>query len=129
MLTIRDKNVWNRFRNDKYSGRGMDVPGKVLYVAPSTAYVAGYTVASARTWARENNAFVYDTINLAYADVVDGRGDTIVLLPGTHTPTASVALAKSNVAIVGAEAWCGRKVRKPTSIIVGPTADEAFNIT
>jgi len=129
MLTIRDKNVWNRFRNDKYIGRAALIPGKVHYVAPTTAYVSGYTVASAQQWARENNAFVYDTINLAYADCVDGRGDAIVCLPGTHTPTASVALAKSGVSLWGAEAWVGRTVRKPSSIIVNPAGDEAFNIT
>lgn len=128
-LAVRERNVWNRFRNDKYSGPSVSIPGKTLFVAPTTAYVAGYTVASAQSWARDNNADVYNTINLAYAAAVDGRGDTIVLLPGTHTPTASVALAKSNLAIVGAESWCGRKVRKPTSIIVAPAGDEAFNIT
>lgn len=128
-LSVREKNAWNRFANDKYAGRSVDIPGRPLFVAPTTAYVAGYTVASAQQWARNNNASVYDTINLAYAAAVDGRGDTIILLPGTHTPTASVAWAKSNVGLVGPEAWCGRKVRKPTAIVVAPAADEAFNIT
>ena len=129
MLSVREKNAWNRFRNDKYAGRSVDIPGKALFVAPTSTYVAGYTVASAQQWARENNALVFDTLNLAYAAAVDGRGDTIIPLPGTHTPTASIAWAKNNVALVGAESWCGRKVRKPTSIIVGPAGDEAFNIT
>lgn len=129
MLTVRDKNVWNRFRDDRWSGPNYSIPGRTLYVAPTTAYVSGYTVASAQSWARDHNALVYDTINLAYAAAVDGRGDTIVLLPGTHTPTASIALSKNNLSIVGAESWCGRKVRKPTSIIVAPAGDEAFNIT
>ena len=128
-LAVREKNAWNRFVHDKFSGPSYSTPGKTLYVAPTTAYVSGYTVASAQSWARELNANVYDTLNLAYAAAVDGRGDTIVLLPGTHTPTASVALAKSGIAIVGPEAWCGRKVRKPSAKIVAPAGDEAFNIT
>jgi len=129
MLTIRDKNVWNRFRNDKFSGLANQITGKVNFVAPTTAYVSGYTVASAQQWARENNAFVYDTLNLAYAACVDGRGDAIVTLPGTHTLTASIAHSKAGVSYWGAEAWQGRMVRKPTSIIVGPAGDQAFNIT
>jgi hypothetical protein len=129
MLSVREKNAWNRFKHDKFAGPSYATPGKTLYVAPTTAYVSGYTVASAQSWARELNASVYDTLNLAYAAAVDGRGDTIVLLPGTHTPTASIAASKANVAIVGPEAWCGRKVRKSDAVIVAPAGDEAFNIT
>lgn len=128
-LAVREKNAWNRFRHDKFAGPNYAIPGRTLYVAPTSAYVAGYTVASAQSWAREINASVYDTLNLAYDAAVDGRGDTIVLLPGTHTPTASIAASKAGVAIVGPEAWCGRKVQKPSAIIVAPSGDEAFNIT
>jgi hypothetical protein len=61
--------------------------------------------------------------------MVSGRGDAMVLWPGTHTPSASVALAKDNVSIFGWEAWMGEQVRQSSSLIVAPAADEAFNIT
>ena len=128
-MYVRDTYLYNRSRNGKWADRENSTPGKVHYVAPTTAYVAGFTVASAQAWGRENNQFVYNTVNLAYADCVDGRGDAIVCLPGTHTLTASVALAKSGVSLWGAEAWCGMAVRKPRSIVVGPVGDQAFNIT
>ncbi|MDH5666556.1 MAG: hypothetical protein OEY86_00915 [Nitrospira sp.] len=128
-MYIRDAYLYRRSRNAKWNGVENQIPGKPLYVAPNTAYVAGFTVAEARSWARENNQFVYDTINLAYADVVDGRGDAIVLLPGTHTLTANLAVAKSNLSFWGADAWAGRKVRKPTSIVKGIAGSAAFAIT
>ena len=126
---VRDKYLFNRSLNGKWAGMENQVAGKVLYVAPTTAYTSGFTVAMAQSWARQNNQFVYDTVNLAYADVVDGRGDAIVLLPGTHTLTANIALAKSNLSIWGADLWGGRKVRKPTSIIKGIAGSAAFAIT
>lgn len=129
MLTVREKNIWNLFKNDKTAARAHQIRGKVHFVAPTTAYVSGYTVASAQSWARENHALVYDTANLAYAACVDGRGDAVVYLPGTHTPTASIAHAKAGISYWGPEAWAGRYVRKPSAIIVAPAGDEAFNIT
>lgn len=131
MLTLRDKNVWNRFRNDKYAGPSNAITGKVHYVAPTTAYVSGYTVASAGQWARENNAFVYDSLKLAHDDCVDGRGDAIVLMPGTHTvATASIAQSKAGVKIFGPEAWFGRPVYKPSAILTTSVAgDEIINVT
>lgn len=126
---VRDKYLFHRSRNQKWNGIENQIPGKVFYVVPNTAYTSAFTVAMAASWARENNQYVYDTVNLAYADVVDGRGDAIVLLPGTHTLTANIALAKSNLSIWGADAWAGRKVRKPTSIIKGIAGSAAFAIT
>ena len=128
-IYVRDKYLFNRSRNSKWNGVENQIPGKPLYVAPNTAYTAGFTVAMAQAWARENNQFVYDTINLAYADAVDGRGDAIVTLPGTHTLTANLAVAKSNLSIWGADAWAGRKVRKPTSTVKGIAGSAAFAIT
>lgn len=129
MLTVRDKNIWNRFRNDKFASRAANITGKVHYVAPTTAYVSGYTVASAQTWARENNALVYDTANLAYAACVDGRGDAVVFMPGFHTFTASIANAKAGISYWGPEAWAGYTVRRSAAVLQAPAGDEAFNIT
>lgn len=129
MLAVREKSAWNSFKNDKWAARAHMISGKVHFVAPTAVQVAGYTVASAQSWARENHALVYDTLNLAYAACVDGRGDAIVLLPGTHTPTASITASKTGVTIFGSQAWAGLAARRPNSIIVAPAGDEAFNIT
>ena len=128
-LYVREKNVWNSFRNDKYAARANQIPGKVHFVAPTAVYVAGYTVASAQSWARENHALVYDTANLAYAACVDGRGDAVVFMPGTHTLTANIAHAKAGVSYWGPEAWAGRYVRKPSAIVVPLAATVGFAIT
>ena len=129
MLSVREKSVWNSFRNDKWAARAHQIQGKVHFVAPTGVYVAGYTVASAQSWARENHALVYDNANLAYAACVDGRGDAVVFLPGTHTLTANIANAKAGVSYWGPEAWAGRAVRKPSAIIVPLAATVGFAIT
>jgi len=131
-LYVRDKYLYQRARNAKFSGRQHDVPGKVFYVAPTTAYTSAWTVALSAQWARENNAFVYDTVNLAYAEVVDGRGDAIVCLPGTHTTTANVAVAKAGVSFWGPEAWFGNQhqvTQRPSATIVPLAATDGFTVT
>ena len=124
-LYVREQWIWNKMANQKFAGREANIMGQPLFVLPTTAY-ASY---SAIAFARNHNKNVYDTLNLAYAAAVSGRGDAIVLIPGTHTPSASIATSKAGVSIIGPEAWMGMSVRRPSATIVGPAADEAFNIT
>ncbi len=128
---VRDKYLFNRSQNGKWSGLESQIPGKAHFVAPTTAYDSDYTVASAAAWARLNNQLVYDSVKLALDDCVDGRGDAIVLLPGTHTvSTASLAMSKTGVKIFGPEAWYGRPVYKPSAILTTDiSADEIANVT
>lgn len=130
-MYVRDSYLYHRSRNGKWAGQESAITGKVHYVAPTTAYVSGYSVASAAQWARENNAFVYDSVKLAHDACVDGRGDAIVLLPGVHTvSTASIAMSKAGVKIFGPEAWLGRQVFKPSAILTTDIAgDEIANVT
>lgn len=128
-LYVRDKYLFNRSLNGKWAGLENSIPGRVHYVVPTTAYNAYYTVAMAGSWARQHNQYVYDTVNLAYADCVDGRGDAIVLLPGTHTLTANLAVAKSGISFFGAEAWAGIHPQKPSSIVVPLAASDGFTVT
>lgn len=130
-LFVRDRYVFNRSRNGKWGGGEASVPGLVHYVVPTTAYDTDYTVAMAGSLAREHNQFVYDSFKLAHDACVDGRGDAIVLLPGTHTvSTASIAMSKTGVKVFGPEAWMGRPVYKPSAILTtSVTADEIANVT
>lgn len=129
-LYVRDKYLFNRSANGKWGGLESSIPGKVHVVVPTTAY-DDFTVASAGNWARQNNQLVYDSFKLAHDACVDGRGDAIVLMPGTHTvSTASIAMNKAGVKVFGPEAWFGRPVHKPSAILTTDiTADEIANVT
>lgn len=130
-MYVRDKYLAGRSREGKFGAMEAVIPGKVHYVAPTTAYAAGFTVAQAASWARDTNQFVYDSFKLAHDACVDGRGDAIVLLPGVHTvATASIAMSKSGVKVFGPEAWMGRPVYKPSAILTtSVTGDEIANVT
>lgn len=128
-LYVRDKYLFSRSREGKFAGRENQVTGRVLYVAPTTAAASGFTVGAAQSWARDLNQFVYDTVNLAYAAAVDGRGDAIVLLPGTHTLTANIAVAKAGVSFWGPEAWIGVDAQRPSATIVPLAATDGFTVT
>lgn len=128
---VRDKYIYYRSRNGMFSGMEVETPGKVHFVVPTTAYDADFTVAMAASWARENNQLVFDSFKLAHDAAVDGRGDVIVLLPGTHTvATASIAMSKTGVRVFGPEAWFGRKVHRPSAVLTtSVTADQIANVT
>lgn len=130
-IYVRDKFLFHRSRNDKFSGPSVAITGKPHFVVPTTAYDAEWTVALAGQWARENHGFVYDSVKLAHDACVDGRGDAVVLLPGTHTvATASIAASKTGVKFFGPEAWMGRKVAMPSAILTTSVAgDEIINFT
>lgn len=126
---VRDKYLFYRSQSGKWAERENSIPGRVHYVVPTTAYDSSFTVAMAGDWARRHNQYVYDTVNLAYADTQDGRGDAIVLLPGTHTLTANLAVSKSGVSFWGAESWMGSSAQKPSSIVVPLAATDGFTVT
>ena len=130
-MYIRDTYLYNRSRNDKWAGPSLTIPGKPHFVVPTTAYDTDWTTSLAGTWVRENHQLVYNTMALALAACVDGRGDAIIPLSGTHTvSTASLAMAKTGVKIIGPEAWMGRPVFKPTAILTTDiTGDEIMNVT
>lgn len=126
---VRDKYLFNRSLYGKWAAREHQIPGKVFYVVPTTAPASGFSVASSNSWARDLNQHVYSTINLAYADCVDGRGDSIVLLPGTHTMTANLAVAKANITFWGPSSWNGVKVQRGSATVVPLAATDGFTVT
>lgn len=130
-IFVRDTYLFHRSRNDKWAGPSVSIPGKPHFVVPTTSYDTDWTTSLAGSWARENHQLVYNSIALALAACVDGRGDVIIPLSGTHTvSTASLAMNKAGVKIMGPEAWMGRPVFKPTAILTTNIAgDEIMNIT
>lgn len=107
---------------DKLAGRNNQVFGKVLHVVPGASATHG-------TWARQIRGSVFNDVNAAYAEVVSGRGDAIVVWPGAHTLTANLAVAKNAVSFWGAEAWQGVECQKSMSIITPLAATDGFTVT
>lgn len=107
---------------DKFSGREADVAGYVFHVLPGTS-------ATHLDFARKLHRNVYTDVNAAYADVVSGRGDAIVVWPGAHTLTAALAASKDNVTFIGMEAWQGLRVRKSAASITAFAANKGITVT
>lgn len=122
MLTVREKFMWNQFSDEKLTGLAHAIPGQVFYVVPGSG-------ATHSAFVRNHHKYVYNDVNAAYAACVDGRGDAIVVLPGAHTLTANVAVAKAGVSFWGPEAWMGQKTQKSTAIITPLAATDGFTVT
>lgn len=55
-------------------------------------------------WLRQNkvpDGSIFATLNLAYADAVTGRNDTIFIFPGVHTLSADLTWAKAHTHLYG----------------------------
>ncbi len=125
-FTVRDKYIWQQFMDEKHSGLGNLIPGLPHFVYPGTA-------ATHLSFIRDRHKRAYATVAAALADCVDGRGDAIVLMPGTHTvSSASLAMSKAGVSIYGPEAWMERNMPHMRSSAVLTTdiaADQIMNVT
>lgn len=125
-LTVRERYIWQQHVDEKHSGMGNLISGLPLFVYPGSA-------ATHFSFIKDRHKRAYATVAEALADAVDGRGDAIVLMPGTHTvSTASLAMNKADVAIFGHEAWCGMGMpgRASRSILTTDIAgDEIMNVT
>jgi len=130
-MYVRDRYLFNRSREGKWTGLEYAVPGKVHVVAPTTAYDSDFSIGSAGSWARNVHPYVFDSVKLAHDACQDGRGDAILCMSGTHTvSTASLALNKTGVKIFGPEAWMGLDAQAPSAILTTSIAgDEIANIT
>lgn len=120
---VREKHLWYQAANDKFTAMGNLIPGQVFYVVPGAAAVQGGFV-------RNHRKFVFNTVDLALAQCVDGRRDSIVLLPGAHTlTTAALSVAKAGVSFWGPEAWYGLKDLRPSASITPLAASDGFAIS
>lgn len=107
--------------------------GRVFYVAPADSY----TVDGESYDASDNNdglspARALRTIDRAW-NLVDSTGtvgDTIALIPGTHTvQTTSVAADVPGVTMTGIPSGRGNVLRPRTIVTTDITADEIMNVT
>ena len=100
--------------------------GQAHFVLPTTDY-ASY---DAFNWTKNHKRNVYESVTDALSACVAGRMDHIVLLPGTHTVTASLAMSKAGVSIWGPEMWAGLGyVESSAAILTTSASDEVMNVT
>lgn len=110
-------------------GQIPNTAGQVFWVSPS----ASYTV-NGRAYAASDNhdglspERALRTINRAWDLVTANAGDVIVLLPGTHSPSASITADVAGVTMMGLPAGSGRGTKQRTTI-GAVTGDETINVT
>jgi hypothetical protein len=103
--------------------------GRIFWVAPGAG---GYTV-DGRTYTASNDndglspeqafATLDRGVNLATAN-----GDVVVALPGSHSPTASLAMDSAGVTLMGLPGGAGNFLRQKTTI-AAVTGDQNINVT
>ena len=104
--------------------------GRVFWVAPS----ASYTVEGRAYSASDNNDGLSPeravlTLDYAIGLCTANVGDVIVLLPGSHSWSASVAVDVAGITITGLPSGKGHPGYKRTSITTTATADQVMNVT
>lgn len=107
---------------DKFAGRQNSVFGHVFHVLPGSS-------ATHLDYASSVRRNIFATVDLAYAQMVSGRGDAMVIWPGAHTLTTALAVAKNNVSFWGPEEWQGIDCQKPSAIITPLAASDGFTVT
>ncbi len=101
---------------DKVDGRWVNLEkpgGQVFFVGGGTVAYNGVGASDTFTGARPEEPL--STISQAHTLAVADRGDTIVVLPGTVTITAAVAITKADVTLTGYTVT-GPKTRNPSII-------------
>ena len=102
--------------------------GNVYWVAPGDSYtVEGRTYPSS-----DNNDGLSPERALRLVtrgvDLATGAGDVVVLLPGAHTVTASIAADTANVTIMGLPGGRGNYMR-PRATLACSAVDQTMNVT
>ena len=102
--------------------------GRVFWVSPGDTY----TVEGRTYSASDNNDGLSPVRALRLVtrgvDLATGSGDVVVLLPGAHTVTASIAADTANVTIMGLPAGRGNIIR-PRATLACSAVDETINVT
>jgi len=116
-----------------YGGIWGSVPqtaGTIHWVAPGAG---AYTIAGQSYTASDNNDGLSPeralaSIGQAVTNATANAGDVIVALPGTHAPSASIAMSKAGVTLTGLPAGAGNFTHQKTTI--SPvTGDQTINVT
>ena len=110
-------------RLDKIDGRWVNLEkpgGQVFFIGGGTPAVNG--IGASDTYKGTRPEEPLSTLSGAHTASVSGRGDTIVLLPGTLTLTSSVTISKDDITIAG---QAGDSPIKPSAITLnlGSTGD------
>lgn len=116
-------------RYGDFWGRIPETAGNVYWVAPAASYtVAGkaYSASDGNDGLDPRRALV--TIDRAWNLVTADVGDVIVLLPGTHSPSASIAADVAGVTMTGLPAGKGNVLKQKTTI-GAVTGDQTINVT
>lgn len=103
--------------------------GRVFWVAPSASYTVdgrSYSASDDNDGLSPERALV--TVDRAWNLVTANVGDVIVLLPGTHSPSASIAADIAGVTMMGLPGGAGNFKRQKT-VIGAVTGDQNLNIT
>ena len=107
--------------------------GNVYWVAPAASYSIGgpkgsltYVASDSHLGTTPEKALL--TLGQAVTNATANQGDVIVLLPGAHSWSASVALSKAGLTIMGLPAGAGNRMRQRTSITT-TADDEIINVT
>lgn len=107
--------------------------GNVYWVAPAASYnIAGTSAGRGYSASDDNDGLdprrALLTIDRAWNLVTADAGDVIVLLPGTHSPAASIAADVAGVTMTGLPAGSGNFFRQKTAIDA-VTGDQNINVT
>lgn len=103
--------------------------GRQFFVAPSATYTLGgrsFVASDGNDGLSPERALL--TVAAALTLTTASAGDMVVLLPGAHTATASLAMSKAGVILTGIPSTRGKMFHHGTSLTTS-ASDEVINIT
>jgi hypothetical protein len=103
--------------------------GRVHWVSPADTYTVDgrvYSASDNNIGTRPEKAL--RTIAQAITNATASAGEVIVLLPGTHSPAASLAMSKAGITLMGLPRGAGNVLGQRTTI-AAVTGDENINVT
>ena len=103
--------------------------GQVFWVAPSSPYTVNglsYDASDGNDGLDPDRALL--TVDRAWNLVTADAGDVIVLLPGTHSPAASIAADIAGVTMMGLPGGAGNYLQQKVTI-AAVTGDQNINVT
>ena len=111
-------------------GQVPQTAGQVFWVAPGAG---GYIVDGKTYHASDDNDGLSPERAFATADrginLAVNNGDVVVLLPGTHTAAASLAMDSAGVTLTGLPGGAGNPKRPKTTLTVATGGGEVINVT
>jgi len=103
--------------------------GSVYWVAPAASYTVdgrSYSASDDNDGLSPERALL--TVDRAWNLVTANAGDVVVLLPGTHSPSASIAADVAGVTMMGLPGGAGNVLKQKTTI-AAVTGDQNINVT